>query len=119
MNKKYIAFNYAFLVPVEPIALGIPHYTQIIKHPMDLSTVRKRLETNYYDNCEDFETDVRLMLNNCFTFNRAGEDVYEMGKKMEALFEEKWAMKPPPGFVPSPAVRRGDESSDEGKFLVC
>ncbi|WFD39040.1 uncharacterized protein MJAP1_002010 [Malassezia japonica] len=33
----------AFLQPVDPIALNIPHYTQIITHPMDLGTIDQKL----------------------------------------------------------------------------
>ena len=33
----------AFLQPVDPIALRIPHYTQIIKEPMDLGTIDLKL----------------------------------------------------------------------------
>ncbi len=109
MHKKYAAFNFPFLVPVDPIRLGIPHYTQIIKHPMDMSTVRRKLDTNQYENADDFESDVRLMLNNCFTFNRPGDEVYEMGRQLEAIFDEKMKEKPLPQEKPD------NESSDEGK----
>ncbi|PKI84278.1 hypothetical protein MVES1_001619 [Malassezia vespertilionis] len=33
----------AFLQPVDPIALNIPHYTQIVKTPMDLGTIDQKL----------------------------------------------------------------------------
>ncbi|WFC97360.1 hypothetical protein MYAM1_000070 [Malassezia yamatoensis] len=33
----------AFLQPVDPIALKIPHYTQMIRHPMDLGTIDQKL----------------------------------------------------------------------------
>ena len=33
----------AFLQPVDPIALRVPHYTQIIKEPMDLGTIDQKL----------------------------------------------------------------------------
>lgn len=38
----------AFLQPVDPIALNIPHYTQIIKHPMDLGTIDQKLALTAY-----------------------------------------------------------------------
>lgn len=37
-----------FRVPVDPIKLNIPNYPSIIKRPMDLQTVSKRLETGHY-----------------------------------------------------------------------
>ena len=61
-----------FLAPVDPIALGIPQYFEIIKHPMDLGTINNKLENNLYTNPDDFKNDIALMLTNCFTFNRPG-----------------------------------------------
>ena len=37
-----------FMDPVDPIALGIPDYTNVIKNPMDISTLRKNLEDGKY-----------------------------------------------------------------------
>ena len=37
-----------FLHPVDPIALGIPDYLQIITQPMDLSTIENKLKNNDY-----------------------------------------------------------------------
>ena len=39
-NHKH---GWVFAEPVDPIKLGIPDYFQIIKKPMDLSTVKVRL----------------------------------------------------------------------------
>ena len=35
--------SFAFVAPVDPVALNIPHYFSIIQHPMDLGTVEQRL----------------------------------------------------------------------------
>jgi len=37
-----------FMQPVDPIALGIPDYFQVIKNPMDISTLAKNLEAGKY-----------------------------------------------------------------------
>jgi transcription initiation factor TFIID subunit 2 len=62
----------AFLHPVDPIALGIPHYFDIIKRPMDLGTVKKKLLQGDYIDSEAFFKDVKLVFANCFTFNPPG-----------------------------------------------
>ena len=72
-----------FLVPVDPIALGIPQYFEVIKTPMDFSTIEKKLTANEYDTFEDFVADVRLILNNCFTFNPPDHAVHKMGRGLE------------------------------------
>ena len=33
------------MAPVDPVAQGIPDYFSVIKHPMDLGTVRAKLQS--------------------------------------------------------------------------
>ncbi len=40
--------SWPFLTPVDTVKLGLPDYFKIVKHPMDINTVKKRLENNYY-----------------------------------------------------------------------
>ncbi|OEU19108.1 hypothetical protein FRACYDRAFT_165102, partial [Fragilariopsis cylindrus CCMP1102] len=39
-----------FMEPVDPIALGIPTYPDIVKNPMDITTVTEKLENGSYSN---------------------------------------------------------------------
>ena len=34
---------YIFLEPVDYVGMGLPDYTEIIKHLMDLSTIKKKI----------------------------------------------------------------------------
>lgn len=43
-----------FRRPVDPVALGLPHYLQVVKHPMDLSTVRRKLKESQYETVKHF-----------------------------------------------------------------
>lgn len=43
---------------VDPIKLNIPDYLDIIKNPMDLSTVKTKLGNNEYTKISDFLNDV-------------------------------------------------------------
>lgn len=43
---------------------GIPHYTQIITEPMDLGTLKRRLENEYYDDVPQFHADLNLIWDN-------------------------------------------------------
>jgi hypothetical protein len=63
--------SWPFREPVDPIALGIPHYTEIIKEPMDLSTIENNLRTNQYVTPTQFHADVSKIINNSYTFNTA------------------------------------------------
>ncbi|WWD03055.1 hypothetical protein V865_001099 [Kwoniella europaea PYCC6329] len=44
-------------------------YYQVIKEPMDLSTMEYKLENNHYETVEDFVGDAKLMFDNCRQYN--------------------------------------------------
>lgn len=92
-KPKYQSISFPFILPVDPVALNIPHYHKLIKHPMDLSTVSTKLEHGQYENAKEFEADIRLMFQNCYKFNPAADPVHGMGKQFEGVFDEKWALK--------------------------
>ena len=73
---------------------------------MDLSTIKKKLDNGDYEGVADFEQDIRLMLNNCFTFNSPGTDVFELGKQLERLFDAKWAEMPDFSLIPEKTFHR-------------
>ncbi|KAI9312583.1 hypothetical protein BX666DRAFT_1984486 [Dichotomocladium elegans] len=75
----------AFLEPVDPIALNIPHYPVIIKKPMDLGTMEKKLKEGEYKSVKDFETDMRLIFTNCYTFNGFEHPVSQTAKILEKI----------------------------------
>lgn len=66
--------NYVVIVVINHCLffLQIPNYYKIIKKPMDLSTVKKKLQkkhSQHYQTPEDFVADVRLIFKNCERFN--------------------------------------------------
>jgi len=56
---------------------------------MDLGTVKEKLDSREYANSAEFAADVRQIFKNCFTYNPETHDVVAMGKKLEAIFEDK------------------------------
>ncbi|KAL9559315.1 hypothetical protein MBANPS3_000489 [Mucor bainieri] len=91
---KYRQLAYAFLEPVDPVAMNLPDYTAIVKQPMDLSTIEKKLMNDEYDDPEEFESDMTLMFNNCYLYNPPTLPIYTMAKDLEKVFRDKWAQKP-------------------------
>jgi Bromodomain len=86
-----------FLKPVDPVALKCPDYLTIIKHPMDFSTILKRLEhkpekgiTRHYADPAEFVADMRLVFENCRTYNAVGHAVRKMGDTISEVWEKKW-----------------------------
>ena len=40
---------------------------------MDLGTIKKRLETNYYYSAKECITDLNMMFTDCYLYNKPGE----------------------------------------------
>nr|XP_033802053.1 bromodomain adjacent to zinc finger domain protein 2B isoform X3 [Geotrypetes seraphini] len=77
-----------FLLPVN-LKL-VPGYKKVIKKPMDFSTIREKLSCGQYSNLEAFALDVRLVFDNCETFNEDDSDIGRAGHNMRIHFERKW-----------------------------
>ncbi|KAI6250276.1 Bromodomain-containing factor [Erysiphe necator] len=121
-KSRYSSINHPFLVPVDPVALGIPNYFAIIKKPMDISTVARKLRDGVYLNANEFEKDVRQIFINCYKFNPEGNPVRQMGKSFEEIFNNFWAKKEQyiidnSPSAPSPSDRDSDEDSEEDDAL--
>ncbi|KAL1374221.1 hypothetical protein pipiens_018219 [Culex pipiens pipiens] len=68
----------------EPVDTEEVHdYLDIVKHPMDLGTMRQKLKTGHYCSIEDLEADFLLMCNNCLTYNNKDTMFYRAGVKMK------------------------------------
>lgn len=48
----------------------------IIKHPMDISTIKKKLKTNKYTSHSEVTADLMLIWENCRTYNQIGSVTY-------------------------------------------
>ncbi|KAL5564448.1 hypothetical protein UlMin_027612, partial [Ulmus minor] len=83
-------FGWVFNKPVDAKALGLHDYNIIVKHPMDLGTVRTRLDKTFYKSPMEFAEDVRLTFRNAMLYNPKGQDVHIMAEQLLKLFEEKW-----------------------------
>ncbi|XP_073503207.1 bromodomain adjacent to zinc finger domain protein 2B isoform X13 [Phyllobates terribilis] len=77
-----------FLLPVN-LKL-VPGYKKVIKKPMDFATIREKLSNGHYPNFEAFALDVRLVFNNCETFNEDDSEIGRAGHKMRIHFEKRW-----------------------------
>ncbi|EMC95187.1 hypothetical protein BAUCODRAFT_56388, partial [Baudoinia panamericana UAMH 10762] len=78
-SPKYSTMNHVFLYPVDPVALNIPHYRQVVKNPMDLSSMAQKLKQGQYEKAGEFRKDFELMIDNCLLFNPPGNAVRDIG----------------------------------------
>lgn len=97
--------SFAFVAPVDPIALNVPHYFTIIKNPMDLGTVEQKLSQSNpapnklkvpagqqqqlgpYSCVADVVNDVRQVWANTRIFNGPHHVVSISADRLEEFFE--------------------------------
>lgn len=94
LSKKHAAYAWPFYKPVDVDALGLHDYHDIIKHPMDLSTIKVKLENRQYRDSQEFAADVRLMFSNCYKYNPPDHEVVAMARKLQDVFEMRFAKMP-------------------------
>lgn len=77
-----------FQEPVDPMKFNIIDYFDVIKEPMDLGTIRKKLGHNYYPTLKDFVYDMNLVWNNCYTYNGDEHEISKCAKEVEQGFKD-------------------------------
>ncbi|XP_029617873.1 bromodomain-containing protein 3 isoform X3 [Salmo trutta] len=117
LSKKYTAHAWPFYKPVDAAALELHDYHEIIKHPMDLSTVKKKMDSRDYQDAQSFATDVRLMFSNCYKYNPPDHEVVAMARKLQDVFEMRFAKMPDEPIEATqlstmPVVSKSTESSE-------
>nr|XP_004538465.2 bromodomain-containing protein 3 isoform X1 [Maylandia zebra]XP_004538466.2 bromodomain-containing protein 3 isoform X1 [Maylandia zebra]XP_004538467.2 bromodomain-containing protein 3 isoform X1 [Maylandia zebra]XP_004538468.2 bromodomain-containing protein 3 isoform X1 [Maylandia zebra]XP_024659059.1 bromodomain-containing protein 3 isoform X1 [Maylandia zebra] len=94
LSKKHSAYAWPFYKPVDAEALQLHDYHDIIKYPMDLSTVKKKVDAGEYQDAQAFAADVRLIFSNCYKYNPAHHDVVVKARKLQGVFEQSFAKMP-------------------------
>ena len=118
-SAKYGAQNHVFQAPVDPVALNIPHYRQVIKQPMDLGTMSNKLRLGEYGTANEFKKDFDLIVKNCLLFNPVGNPVRDLGIGLQRHFEalwaekEKWERKNQPPSNRASSASADDESAED------
>uniref|UniRef100_A0A3Q3VZL0 Bromodomain-containing protein 2 n=1 Tax=Mola mola TaxID=94237 RepID=A0A3Q3VZL0_MOLML len=110
LSKRHYAYAWPFYAPVDAVALGLHDYHDIIKRPMDLSTIRKKMDQREYANVKEFTADVRLMFSNCYKYNPPSHEVVYMARKLQEVFEVRFLKIPQEETRPAP-----HQQADKGK----
>ncbi len=87
MTRKDSQF---FREPVDWEGLGLLDYPTIITKPMDLSTVKDKLEKGAYSSHFEAAEDIRLIFTNAMTYNLPESKVYTHAKSLSEFFETQW-----------------------------
>lgn len=78
-----------FVDLVDPEKDGAPDYLQIIKEPMSLREVLKKLKNNSYSSIEQFERDMGLIWTNAKTYNGPDALFTHMAMESKVYFDSK------------------------------
>ncbi|XP_017140197.1 bromodomain testis-specific protein-like [Drosophila miranda] len=86
VDKRYAS---VFLQPIQN-----PKYYEMIKNPMDIGSIIKRIDNRYYRSYAEAVKDFRIMLENCFKFFGPDDPVYINGMQTANLFLEIMVNRP-------------------------
>lgn len=104
-KKQHANIASPFYEPVDWQAMNLPDYPKMVKKPMDMSTIRRKLDNGEYLTPVKFYEDFKLMIRNCLNYNPGGSIVNTAGIELQRLFDEKWRHLP--------AVRKPSPDMDE------
>ncbi|KAI8336435.1 SNF2 family N-terminal domain-containing protein [Choanephora cucurbitarum] len=100
-----------------------PLYYTMIKTPISMNMIKKRIHSTYYRTIAHFRDDFHLMFNNARLFNEEGSFVYEDANEMQKIFDAKLEELCPGGVLPLAPMnsrayntlrqRRYDEEDDD------
>ena len=96
-----------FREPVDWKAWGLYDYPKLIKHPMDLTTVKGKLEAGGYGKPSEFAKDMRLIWKNCQIYNQDGSEFHTLSLEFSRRFEE--------AFLQVKEAAGGDDFDDAGE----
>ena len=108
--KGYSEHSYPFLTKVNK--RDVPDYYDVIKNPMDLGTMTRKLKAFQYKSKEEFMNDLDLIYTNCFTYNTAEDSIYRVHAR--AMREKSDTLAT---FIPDITVKNRDEFEDESDIF--
>ena len=80
-----------FLEPVDWVKLKLPLYPNIIKKPIDLRTIKRKLERHEYSDILEFNKDMKLIWSNAKKFNMPRSDIFKKADSLSRLWEKTFA----------------------------
>lgn len=83
-------FGWVFRDAVDPVVFGLPDYFEVVKNPMHLLLVKKKLENAVYTDMASFERDVKLVFENAILYNGEESEVGQLAQTMMGVFEREY-----------------------------
>lgn len=82
-----------FNVPVDTSVKGLEDYAQVIKQPMDLGTIKEKLDSGAYEGSQGYErfaADVRLVWENALLYNGEDSEIGRAALGLSDIFEQDY-----------------------------
>jgi len=117
-TKKHAAYAWPFYKPVDTTLPELFDYRKIIKTPMDLSTIRNKMDGRSYNNSLEFANDMRLICTNCYKYNPPDHDVVAMARKLQDVFEMRFAKIPDDNLVGTGMDSDADSEDERERKLL-
>ncbi|KUI68622.1 Bromodomain testis-specific protein [Cytospora mali] len=80
-----------FKEPVDPVVDNVPDYFDKVTRPMDLSTMKAKMDRSQYTSDEEFLADMNQIFSNCKTYWKTSDAIYTACEKLEKTFLEKYS----------------------------
>ncbi|KAL7546488.1 hypothetical protein ACHAWF_009826, partial [Thalassiosira exigua] len=115
-SEEHREINRAFLEPVDPNVA--PDHTSIIKRPMDLRTLSKKLESGAYATKAQFYDDTQLIFDNAVQYNEGtrNDTIAAYARRPEAVFRAMTPIGERSGS--DPAGLTDQEKKEKEQFLM-
>lgn len=80
-----------FKEPVDPVVDNVPDYFDKVTKPMDLNTMKAKMDKNEYTSSEEFLADMNQIFANCKSYWKPTDGIYAACEKLEKTFVDKYS----------------------------
>jgi hypothetical protein len=77
-----------FREPVDWKGMGLTDYPTMVKYPMDLTSVNRKMKEEKYELVEDILDDIQLIWDNCQIYNPNNSWIHCISDKLERSFKK-------------------------------
>ncbi|KAK0701801.1 hypothetical protein B0T26DRAFT_744802 [Lasiosphaeria miniovina] len=80
-----------FKEPVDPASDGVPDYLEKVTKPMDLGTMKAKMDRREYNDDQEFLADMNQIFSNCYTYWSKKDPMWGACERLQKTFEEKFS----------------------------
>ena len=96
---------------MKPCEETYPDYYSVIKNPMDMETIKKRIKSNSYKTLKKFKSDVILMFENCKAYNDPTSILHQDACELQKFFNDLDQSQ-----IPHRKKRNSDKENDGSRL---